>query len=394
MGEAQRTVEPRRAAASMPSPPPSAAAAAGEARDGASEMLLPPLPSLPATAEVATLLGDLRSRQSTVKVATLRALAAAVEGTAPNVVASSQGGGSIGGAAAKCDREQLHKLAHDNSLPIAARDHAAAVLAAIIADTLQQREGTDSSDQAAAAHLLRRHAFALSFERRSTDSLGPVVPLLIPLLQGGEPSIGRKEAAGAIMNLAWRSANNADVACSAGVLSLLSQLAGRADADSAEIENAAGALLNIVAHSGDGSISRARIVYNSGAVRLAWARLLRTGKNKWSRLGCKLLTEILRGDSDFATNAAAEAMSTGKGTPWDQMLQLGTKPNPKSNEVETQVCALAAISAVAKAMQIVSVSLVRDVITEERYQALNATPLKLLPLLTDRRLVLAEAAAK
>lgn len=270
-----------------------------------------------------------------------------------------------------------------------------------MADVLKRGDTDGTGDSAAVAHLLRRHAFTLSFEQRSSDGLGSLIQLLGPLLRGGPgASGGRKEAAGAIMNLTWRSTHNADVACSTGVVPLLTQLAGRADADSAEVENAAGALLNIVAHSGGHSIARARVVRNSGAVRHAWARLLVSGKNKWSRLGCKLLAGVVGGEPTLAEppsmDAAAEAMATGGGIPWEQMLLLGMKPDPKSSEVETQLCALAAITAVAYAMGNVTVDVVRDVITEERYMAFHAhaTPPKLLPLLKDRRLALAEAAAK
>jgi hypothetical protein len=99
---------------------------------------------------------------------------------------------------------------------------------------------------------------------------------------------GHREAAGSLMNMAWRSTELAAVMVGAGAIPPLVQLLTNLNStDMTTLENAAGALLNILSHKD--SAAAAAAAAEAGIIKAVSERLLPQGQNKWSRLGAKLL---------------------------------------------------------------------------------------------------------
>ena len=186
----------------------------------------------------------------------------------------------------------LHKLAHEATKKDL-WDDAAAVLALAICCTLKtDGHGVSFSDRDGACQLLRKHAFQLGFEGRDSAQLAPAVPLLVALLReerGWDEDlvsvVAKREAAGSLMNLAWKSSQHAramgDSECMRALVSLLENTA-----DTASLENAAGAVLNILSHS---DASANAVAVEAGIVGAVTTKLLAAGKNKWNRFAAKIL---------------------------------------------------------------------------------------------------------
>ena len=232
-------------------------------------------------------LAQLRSRSKDAKLAAVTALAAAQQALP---------------LTAK-DRAALHKLAHDAAF--AGRDSATAALASSLLHALGC---ADPAENDAAALLLRKHAFTLGFEGRPIPAaLRGAVPLLITHLGSAETSAaGRKEAAGALMNLAWKSEALSDAMRQGGALPLL--VRGMSAEAPAELENAAGALLNVLSH---GDAAAAVAAAKAGVVAATTERLLAPGKNKLSRFGAKLLSCAAASPADARQRVVADVMSSG-----------------------------------------------------------------------------------
>ena len=162
----------------------------------------------------------------------------------------------------------------------------------------------------AASQLLRKHTYQLGFEGRSTAQLAPAVPLLLSMLANPATSpVGMREAAGSLMNLAWRSPEHAHSMVSGGAFRVLVSVlnSDSAGSDASLLDNAAGAVLNILSH---GSIDAACEAASAGVIDTVTARLLSARKNKWSRFGAKIVDCVARPAAEAALRRSSVHTST------------------------------------------------------------------------------------
>ena len=271
-------------------------------------------------------LAGMRSRNMDAKLAAVQLLSELAS-------ASTSSPAGVGLPMAAKDRTALMKLAHDAAFrkrDEAARVLSSALLAGLISD--------DRAENDAASALLRRHAYSLGFGGRSTDSgeFMMMVPVLVQQLNCADSTpLGKREAAGSLMNLAWKSAKLAEAMTSHQALpALVKRLADDAS-DTAELENAAGALLNILSHGDSAAAVQAAA---AGLVSTVTDRLLSVGKNKWSRFGAKLLGLA-------AAPAAARAQVAEDVIASSAVPHLCTLASPACKNSETQCCALRTLGA-------------------------------------------------
>ena len=202
------------------------------------------------------------------------------------------------------DRQLLHKVAHDVSKRELCVD-AADALAVAVCGALSAAPERDAASQ-----LLRKHSYQLGFEGRSTAQLAPAVPLLLSMLANPATSpVGMREAAGSLMNLAWRSPEHAHSMVSGGAFRVLVSVlnSDSAGSDASLLDNAAGAVLNILSH---GSINAACEAASAGVIDTVTARLLSAGKNKWSRFGAKIVDCVARPAAEAALRRSSAYTST------------------------------------------------------------------------------------
>ena len=241
------------------------------------------------------------------------------------------------------DLATLHKLAHDSTKKDL-WDDAAAVLALAVCCILKT-DGVSGKNRDAACQLLRKHAFQLGFEGRDSAQLAPAVPLLIALLQAEDAAtgvMGKREAAGSLMNLAWKSSEHAGAMVD-GMRALIALLQN--SAETATLENAAGAVLNILSH---GDATANAIAIEAGIVSAVTTTLLAAGKNKWNRFAAKILGCLpspTRNQSDAAAICVA-VLAAGTLGP---LCELATAPASSDAARETQCCVLRALGGIAHA---------------------------------------------
>lgn len=230
------------------------------------------------------------------------------------------------------DRALLHRLAHD----VSKRDlwdNAAAALAFAICGALVPTAVVSERD--AACQLLRKHSYALGFQDRSTAELAPAVPLLLDVLVSPASSpLGQREAAGSLMNLAWKSTDHADAMVAGGAFGVLVSVlnSDEAASDAGLLDNAAGAVLNILSH---GSVTAAYKAAAGGVLDVVTERLLSAGKNKWSRVGAKIVECVAR--------PAAQAVSRGRPVGATQKSHAGATTDSSVDSVNSDHTADAAV---------------------------------------------------
>lgn len=253
-----------------------------------------------------------RSRNAEQKALAIAALGAAAACVRTDEVQPAPGDAQHGDIEAlqamdARDRALLHKIAHDASKRELWGDAAAALAVAVCGALMPS---SAASERDAATQLLRKHSYSLGFQNRSTMQLAPAVPLLLDVLTNcGASVLSRREAAGSLMNLAWKSQEHANAMVSGGAFRLLVSVlnSDSAASDAALLDNAAGAVLNILSH---GSVGAACEAVASGVVDATTARLLSVGKNKWSRFGAKILDCIARPAAEVALRKTSSSMST------------------------------------------------------------------------------------